>query len=224
MGLRLAFVGLLLAPTLAVAQMAPTERTQRVLIVGDSHVERLGPMLEGVVEDAGFSALGSLSHRGWSTARFVREAQLSEEIRAFGQPDVVIVALGGNDRPQSIEAYRQALSWVVGQARSTGAERIVWLGPTQTDARRSERARRTGIRHERNADWQREILPALGVSWIDSAPVTRRHHARDGVHYTARGYRGWALAAFEAGHLLQVTRPQVVPPIRLGLGLSSPSD
>jgi lysophospholipase L1-like esterase len=162
-----------------------------VFIVGDSHVQMLGPMLAGRLEDAGVRVLGHESRPGWSTLSYRREGDLRRLLVARGRPEVVVISLGGNDRPGSEAAYRRQLRWVVEQARAAGARRIIWLGPAASAVERSARAARVGAHHEQNAEWQRALLPELGVTWVDSRPMTRRFHAQDGIHFTRDGYRTW---------------------------------
>ena len=129
---------------------------------------------------------------GWSPGARRRAGDVRALLTREGTPDIVLIFLGGNDAARTRAAYRWQLEWVVRQARSAGARRIVWFGPATSDPGASPRAARTSVRHERNAEWQREILPELGVEWIDSRPMTRRGHGRDGVHFTRSGYRLWA--------------------------------
>lgn len=232
---RLLLSGLILftvgAPRGVLAQDETSET--RVMIVGDSHVERLGPMLSRVVESSGMVALGSVARRGWSTRRFVEAGDLAHLLGSHGRPDVVVIALGGNDRPRDLERYREEIAWVVAQARTAGAERVLWLGPATSNAARGRHARRTGAWHEHSAGWQEQIVPSLDVQWIDSRPFTRRWHRSDGIHFTVRGYRGWARSAWTAADVPPVDRrssaspPPLeasVPP-RVGLGslLAPPS-
>lgn len=173
-------------------------RPARVFIVGDSHVEMLGPSLARRLRAQGFDVLGHESRRGWSTMRYREEGDLRELLVRAGRPELVVVSLGGNDRVESAEAYAEHLRWIVGEARAAGAQRIVWLGPATSDARRGARAAATSARHERNADWQREILPRLDVRFVDSRPFTVEHHARDGIHFDRTGYAAWADAVLPA--------------------------
>lgn len=180
---------LLTLPTLSTAH---AQDAPRVVVVGDSHVERLGPMIARRAEAAGLESAGWLSRRGWSTRRYVREGDLAARLEEAGRPEIVVVSLGGNDRPRDLERYRRDLSWIVAQVRAAGGERILWLGPAASDASRGPRAEATGRWHERNAELQAELVPALGVTWIDSRPATHEGHGRDGIHFTGRGYVGWA--------------------------------
>ena len=195
----------LLMLTIALAVLPTVARADtpapRVMIVGDSHIERLGPMMSRAVQEDGLESLGSLARRGWSTARYVREGDLQQRLTENGTPDIVIISLGGNDRPRNMTRYREQLAWVVGQVREAGATRIIWLGPAASDMARSERARMVGEWHEHNADWQSQILPEMGVEWLDSRDFTHTGHGMDGIHFTVRAYRSWCHAALQAAHI-----------------------
>lgn len=184
--------GSLLALTVSLASTARAdEPTPSVFVVGDSHVQMVGPMLTRRLARAGYRALGYEARPGWSTRRYRRADDLRALLERSGRPQIVIVSLGGNDFVSSRERYAEDLAWVVGEAKAAGARQIVWLGPATSDASASERAASTGARHERNAELQRELLAPLGVRWIDSRPLTLAHHGRDGVHFTRTGYATW---------------------------------
>ena len=202
MGMRTALIALLLLtiPTAALASDADARAS--VMVVGDSHIERLGPMIDRAVERQGYQSLGHLARRGWSTARYVRQADLVERLTENGTPDIVVISLGGNDRCQNEARYREQLEWIVDRVREAGVQRIIWLGPAASDMERSERARWVGEWHERNADLQSEILPELGVEWIDSRPLTQRGHGVDGIHFTVRAYTRWMRSALREANIL----------------------
>jgi len=183
--------------------LASTPEAPGVFVVGDSHIERLGPMIDRAVADEGYTSLGHLARRGWSTGRYVREGDLVERLTEHGRPDIVVISLGGNDRCRNDARYREQLEWVVARVREAGAQRIVWLGPASSDMERSERAAFVGEWHERNADRQADILPGLGVEWIDSRPMTREGHGMDGIHFTYGAYTAWCRGALEAAHLVE---------------------
>ncbi len=178
-----------------VLSLAPAVEAQAslpsVFVVGDSHVEMVGPMLTARLSDAGFRALGYEARRGWSTRRYREAGDLRALLERSGRPEIVVVSLGGNDRVDSREQYAEDLAWIVGEARAAGARQIVWLGPATSDPSAGPRAAFTGARHEANAELQRERLGDLGVRWIDSRPLTQRDHRRDGVHFTRTGYSTW---------------------------------
>ena len=190
----LAAVALAAAP--AAAQVHEEAEAPGVFIVGDSHVQMLGPMLSRELTDEGYRVLGYESRPGWSTAAYVRRGDLREVLERAGRPEVVVVSLGGNDFVGREDRYREQLAWVVEQARAAGAVEILWVGPATSDRDASELADATGARHEHNAELQRGLLPELGARWVDSRPCTHDDHGRDGIHFTRDGYRTWSHALF----------------------------
>ncbi|MEZ4338465.1 MAG: SGNH/GDSL hydrolase family protein [Sandaracinaceae bacterium] len=195
----------LTAPATAFATVdGEGEPTTSVMVIGDSHVERLGPMIDRAVRESGHVSLGYVARRGWSARRYVRADDMAERLSEHGRPDVVVVSLGGNDRCSNRIIYEKQLRWVVDQAHEAGATRIVWLGPATSDVEVSERAQSVGEWHEHNADWQSEILPELGVEWIDSRPMTLEGHGRDGIHFTIGAYRAWCQGALAQARLIDV--------------------
>lgn len=203
------FVSLLLS--LASRAEAQGAAVPSVFVVGDSHVEMVGPMLTARLGEAGFRALGYEARRGWSTRRYREAGDLRALLQRRGRPEIVIVSLGGNDRVSSPERYAEDLAWVVAQARAAGARQLVWLGPASSDASVGPRAAFTGARHEENAELQRELLADLGVRWIDSRPLTQTHHGSDGVHFTRTGYSTWTAGVLPA--LESATVELVVPEV-----------
>ncbi len=169
-----------------------------VVIIGDSHVEAMGPQLTQKLPTVGVRVMGYTTRRGWSTDRYNGRGDLARlvtrpEHGGSGTPDAVVVSLGGNGRPRSKSSYRSILQRAVNKIRESGVQRIVWVGPATSVAERSAAAADAHRRHEQNAEWQRELLPQMGVTWIDSRPMTRSGHAPDGVHFTFReGYPRWA--------------------------------
>lgn len=196
-GIRLAAAALaaLLSLVACPAFASTPGEARSVFIVGDSHVQMLGPTLTHRLEDEGVEVAGYESRPGWSTRAYQRRGDLTEVLEQAGRPEIVVVSLGGNDFVGSEESYFAQLAWIVDHARAAGAEEIIWLGPAHTDAEAGEVAARTAERHERNANLQAELLPALGVTWVDSRPLTLEHHGRDGIHFTRSGYSAWAHGA-----------------------------
>ncbi len=165
----------------------------KVVIIGDSHVEALGPALERRLPALGIDVLQSVARRGWSTDRYNRAGDVARLVTARGRPDAVILSLGGNGRPRSKSSYEPVLRQMVDAVRAAGVSRIIWNGPAKSIASVSAASADAHRRHEQNANWQRELLPSMGVQWIDSRPMTRTGHAADGVHFTLRsGYPAWA--------------------------------
>jgi lysophospholipase L1-like esterase len=166
----------------------------KAVILGDSHVEGLGPELTRRLPAAGVDVLGVTARRGWSTDAYNRAHDVAQLVLAHGVPDLVVLSLGGNGRPSSKSSYERILRTMVDAVRSAGVRRIVWVGPATALAGAAADAQR---RHEQNATWQGQLLPSMGVTWIDSRPMTRTGHAADKVHFTLMaggGYPTWASA------------------------------
>lgn len=193
--LRHVALALSLSLTLASSVAEASDTEPAVFVVGDSHVQMLGPTLTHRLEERGVRVAGYEARPGWSTQRYRRAGDLTDVLEGAGRPEIVVVSLGGNDFVGSPETYYAQLSWVVDHARAAGAREIIWLGPATSDVEAGERAAEVGARHERNANLQAELLPALGVTWIDSRPMTTEHHGRDGIHFTRSGYSDWARGA-----------------------------
>ncbi|MCB9592550.1 MAG: SGNH/GDSL hydrolase family protein [Sandaracinaceae bacterium] len=208
--MRNATIALLLLTTATPSLAMASEAHPTVRVIGDSHVERLGPMIDRAVAEEGYESLGHLARRGWSASRYIRENDMTERLTENGAPDIVVISLGGNDRCGNRVIYRKQLEWVVAEAREAGAQRIVWLGPAASDMERSETSQMVGTWHERSAEWQSEILPELGVEWIDSRPMTQDGHGIDGIHFTVRAYRVWCQGALAAAHLIDAAPADVV--------------
>ena len=180
---------------------------QRVVFVGDSHGEVLGPLLRTALLQRGATVPLVLANRGWSTSRYVASGELDRMRGA--RPDLVIYELGGNDGPVSAQAYAPALRAAVGAARAAGAREIVWIGPARTAEGATPD---TAVRHENNALYQESLLPQMAVRWIDSRRHTYGGHGRDGVHFSRAGYEAWAY-----GILDDLTESASSPSIGLGL-------
>jgi len=146
----------------------------RVLYVGDSHMEQLGPRL------------GShIAERGWGVRTYAARG-----VGAHGKHDRIVVELGGNDgtRPlPSYERHRRDIEVVLEDLGEhlTPRGRVIWFGPAVARSRR--------VDHDHIAELQRRIVPALGVQWHDSRRLTRVSDLRaDGLHFTPEGYARWA--------------------------------
>jgi lysophospholipase L1-like esterase len=141
-----------------------------IYILGDSHTQALGPRLESRL--TGHSVTYE-AFPGYSTKRALDAASIPH-----GQ-DEVVLSLGGNDFGNQ-EAARASLVAAV-RARNPKAN-IVWFGPFHsTDAA-------VDARHAAQTLAQATQLPSLGVSWVDTRPLSPPDHAPDGVHFTGTGY------------------------------------
>jgi lysophospholipase L1-like esterase len=159
------------------------------IVLGDSQAGGLLQHLQEQMRTRGFTPIGAAVHDGWSTSRFVEE----QPAVALGRlrPNVAIIVLGGNDVASTAMA-RAGLGGDIGrlvqQLRGGEAQpHIIWIGPAHSTEPGVQR------RHEATADFQRAIMPTLGVEWHDSEPMTSDlGHAPDGVHFTQVSYARWA--------------------------------
>lgn len=158
----------------------------RVALIGDSHMEALGPRLRQLLP----AQLGAIvvrvePRRGWSTKRYRQTGAVSA--LAAGA-DVVVIELGGNDASVGIGPTEHARD-VSALVRAAAPAKVIWVGPGVT-LRPDLEAYRAPIR-----EVQRQVVPALGGAWIDGQSLTRAQDLRsDRVHYTAPGYERWATA------------------------------
>lgn len=176
---------------------------KRVLIVGDSHSQVLGPLLAARLRSRGARVVDVVANPGWSTARYLSEGNVASKAARAGA-DVVIIELGGNDWPRSLEAYAGQLGELVRRVQRTGA-RVIWLGPA-TATKEPWKAN-----HRKVASWQSSVLPQMGVEWIDSIRHTYGGHRADGVHFTRTGYAAWADGIID--ELSGLYRPKTLVPI-----------
>ena len=94
---RLSILLVAVATLFASTAHASTGESPSVFIVGDSHVQMLGPTLTHRLEDEGVTVAGYEARPGWSTARYQRRGDLQDVLEAAGRPEIVVVSLGGND-------------------------------------------------------------------------------------------------------------------------------
>jgi len=154
---------------------------RKISVIGDSHMEALGPRLRRLLSSAGASSVRTEARRGWSTGRYAAAGELSA--LAAGS-DLVVVELGGNDSPGS--SYAETVASVLRQVSAPGRE-VVWVGPAV--ATRPDVA----IRHNQTADLQRAILASAGIRFIDGRRLTVPGELRDDhVHFSAEGYDRFA--------------------------------
>lgn len=152
----------------------------KVAIIGDSHMEALGPRLSRALpSQLGVGVTNVEARRGWSARRYLRETSIPQLVQGA---DVVIVELGGNDASARISPQAHA-SDVGEMIRLIGDKRLVWVGPGVTQ-REDLRALRAPIRQA-----QRQVVRSAGGEYIDGRDVTRMSDLRaDGVHFSGEGY------------------------------------
>lgn len=150
----------------------------RALLVGDSHMQALGPRLSELMESYGVEVVGSLANAGKSTAWYA-EQQLVERAVLTNNPDVVVFALGGNDQCWGEAEQERAMRALVAQA---GAAHVVWVGPLSAAVADVDR------RHACSTSYSRAIARKLRIPFLDLRRYTPHDMYRDGVHLTAAGY------------------------------------
>lgn len=169
-------------------------------------MEALANALPAPLARLGLQVVYAEANRGKSTAWYVAEGKLGSAVSQY-HPDLLLVELGTNDQPNA--NYAETLRAAVAQVRAAGSPEIVWFGPSFSAT--SIRTRLQSVK-----DVQAETLPALGVRWFDSWPMTRQGHGPDGIHFTSAGYRGWAESM--ADRIAVVPQPlSVLPFVALAL-------
>lgn len=152
----------------------------KATVIGDSHVEALGPRLRTMLARQGIQVERVVANRGMSTDWYNQQNRLRQ-----AQSELAIVVLGTNDRAPDKAAYQVKLRTAAETLKGV-ARRIVWVGPPLIlDAEVSSRVQPV-------REVQEDFLPHMGVTWIDSSPFTRGAHAPDGIHFTGGGYDVWA--------------------------------
>jgi hypothetical protein len=155
------------------------------LIIGDSHVAAIGPAL--VERFARLKAdpplaVDFISNRGWSTKRTLAEVDIPEAKN-------YIVISGTNDWPG--ERYPAVLKAFGSKLRSHGARVFWWGPPAVANPGHAERVQTVRM-------LQKQILPGLGIIYVDSVPFSAEGHQKDLIHYTPPGYAAWTKGAFGA--------------------------
>lgn len=166
----------------------------RIAIVGDSHMEILGPTLVRRFRARGIRAT-YLARRGWGIRSFQNEDDLLRTWLRQQRPTLVIFALGSNDYGIArTRLYRPRLEWAVAQAPRRAD--IIWYGPTFVTPSEEREARARN--HDRVAEMQEEVFADNArVTWVDSRLVSEDYIGPDGFHLRRRGYSAWATHVVE---------------------------
>jgi len=145
---------------------------KRIVLIGDSHMEALGPRLTRSLPRLGVSVLGATANRGKSAHWYVAQGIVPALTRGA---DVVIFELGGNDASQHRTAteHKRDVATLIQQARPA---EVIWIGPGVTT-----RADLEAYRHPiRGA--QKSVVSGAKGAWIDSQPLTRIADRRRSLH------------------------------------------
>ncbi len=166
------------APT-GVAPPSPTTTpAKRIVLVGDSLAQGLGPVLAEIARrvPCAFQALGKKSTR---VQDWMRDGDL---LAAIGAPpaDLVLVCLGTNDMRAADPANAGTEAGALVDKIFAAGASVAWIGPPRmtfdTGAFRPALSGACGPRDVRICDSQSLDL----------------ERAADGIHLTPKGYRSWA--------------------------------
>jgi lysophospholipase L1-like esterase len=174
------------------------------VIIGDSQALGLAPHLARELPRYGYGVTSVLAEVGTSTRAVLRRGWIREALTS--SPRALIVVLGGNDDPHDVDVYADLLRSFVAQI-PPGIQ-VIWIGPMYAASREVEE------RHAAVREWQRQILPQLGVTWVDPRPWSQAGHAPDGVHFTREAYAAIAQA---------IARHVFAPPVRWILAPVAPA-
>jgi len=157
---------------------------KRVAIIGDSHMQALGPRLRTALPAAtGVQLLRVEARPGWSVRGYVASGDVPALSRGA---DVVVIELGANDASNRIgpEAHGRDVQEMLAQVAPA---QVIWVGPGVTE-RVDLESYRGPIRSV-----QKRVVESAGGVWIDAQPLTNKADLRaDKVHYTIPGgYDRW---------------------------------
>lgn len=164
--------------------MAILSRGKRVVIIGDSHMEALGPRLRTrLPRVAGVTVQHVEPRRGWSAKRYRQSGIVPGITRGA---DVVIFELGGNDAAANIQPAEHERD-IAALMQQAAPAQVIWVGPGVT-LRPDLEAARGPLRAT-----QARVVPRLGGAWVDGQPMTRESDlAPDRIHFRMAGYTYWA--------------------------------
>jgi|GEM_PF-5922872 len=156
-------------------------RKLRIALLGDSHVEALGPLLTQIVRKRG-SELNYEAHRGSFTRDWAENAKWGDWLNEF-RPDRVVIVLGTNDAlAPNPDAHRPHFGAFIERVRKQTRAIIVWIEPPRLP--RLERKDKLRLVRE-NIRSLRNVIVVDGSSLVFDI-------GRDQLHPTSVGYRKWA--------------------------------
>lgn len=180
---RLLYAGLLVAAGVGLARAFRGPRIEpgstRLLLVGDSLAEGLGPPLQAMANEANVP-FSKIVRGGTRIDQWAGSQKLTERIDSF-RPTMVLVSLGTNDEYMtgSDVAERQAphLERLLSRLRSGEAE-VVWIGPP-----------RLPVSSKGVVPLIRRTVPKSHYFPSERLTIPR---GPDSLHPTLKGYVGWA--------------------------------
>jgi hypothetical protein len=164
------------APSAALSarQEAPLAK-EKILLLGDSMVEVVGPRLADYALENGHEMVPAIWY-GSTTSAWAKSPELGQLLREI-DPSLVIVVLGSSELTRrDIESRRPMLEALV---KRLGSRKLVWIGPPNWRAD-------TGIN-----DLLESVLGKDRFFRSASLELTRK---KDGIHPDAAGGRVWTAA------------------------------
>lgn len=160
----------------AVQKFAKIDTTRKkILFIGDSMLERLGPRLGAYAEENGHE-LSVITWYSSSTEVWAKTSKTKEFVNKY-KPDYVMVCLGGNEL--FITDIKQKRSKYVQQIlKEIGNRPYIWIGPPNWK-------KDTGFNEMVQA-----IVPA-GRFYLSYTPDQHYDRAKDGAHPTAASAAKW---------------------------------
>lgn len=157
---------------------AAVRRGERILLVGDSHAEGIGPLMQRTAERAGYEWT-TVAVRG---SRVVHWPAVLRNLLARTKPSLVIVSLGTNDAvtgdASSIDRRIAELQAAVDYADAV----LVWVSPPALPIRYP-------VRHAVQSAVMRSPLA------FDSTKIVIARQ-NDGIHATPEGYAFWSASVW----------------------------
>lgn len=99
----------------------------RILLIGDSILAGMAPYMASALAPIAPTSVVVESFEGATTTWWQSDGRIRDLVQRH-RPDVVVVALGTNDGPRSMDAYRVVVANAIADAGMLGAT-VVWIGP-----------------------------------------------------------------------------------------------
>lgn len=181
----------------------------KVVLIGDSHSTVTNDYLKKKLEADGHEVPLTLQNVGWSIHTYVTRDALQDV--PLTNPDVAIVALGGNNSVLDSVKYGDRMGQFL-TAIGYPETKVIWVGPYYSDHNITPKVAK---RHDWTQEWMLNNLPS-NVAHIDMYPYSQTGH-RDGVHFSYSKYYEMMDTAYP---LILRAFPRKINPLFIALGLS----
>lgn len=157
---------------------AAVRRGERILLIGDSHAEGFGPLMQRTAERAGYEWT-TVAVRG---SRVVHWPAVLRNLLARTRPSLVIVSLGTNDAAVGDASNIDRRIAEVQAAANNADAVLVWVSPPTLPIRYP-------VRHVVHA-----AVMASPLAFDSTKIVIARQN--DGIHATPEGYAFWGASVW----------------------------